>query len=64
MRDEHNRLVAIQSTMEEKEEEDDEEMVALGMQIKSVLAKVRFSSNSSSSVIESIFGSTYNYYCH
>lgn len=64
MRDEHNRLVAIQNTMEEKEEEDDEEMVALGMQIKSVLAKVRFSSNSSSSVIESIFGSTYNYYCH
>ena len=45
MRDEHNRLVAIQNTMEEKEEEDDEEMVALGMQIKSVLAKVRFSSS-------------------
>jgi len=41
MTSEHSRLLEIQAELEAKEEEDDEEMVALGMQIKSVLAKVR-----------------------
>lgn len=40
MKSEHTRLTGIQNDFEDKEEEDDEEMVALGMQIKSVLAKV------------------------
>ncbi len=41
MTSEHTRLIEIQNELDTKEEEDDEEMVALGMQIKSVLAKVR-----------------------
>lgn len=41
MESEHGRISEMQNELAYKEEEDDEEMVALGMQIKSVLVKVR-----------------------
>lgn len=42
MRNECERIIEKWKELDEREEEEDEEMVALGMQIKSVLAKVSY----------------------